>query len=555
MPKAKTNFSDIDSFLNSVSKEKQNLIAMGQAISSEINNALEQITSEKQKVSELQSLSQKGKTKIENTIEKQSAELSNLKSKLTTIQPIVIGKFTDEAGNEFEEEKQNPEYVTISQKISDCQKKLNSNKQLQGRFSNLTDNIQKQSDTLNMANKELINLSVDLVQCLGGLEFLSESAITRLKDIKKVLHNYAGTKIESPNLDSVSYNDNDGFNADQNVKIQGFNENPHLDTEKSFDFVNSIYSKDSIEWQENAYRLIEINESKIKELTPKFNEIESKKNEIDDLLFECIRDNNLTPESCKSNVKYQELLKESKQINLQYNNCKKEIDKYQNKIDLIKDYINPEMKTTFVGFNGSDFEHAYDNMITQKQGHAFKEIQGCCGENATVNIVNVLTGTKKTEKEGLDIYLKNGWCDYNEKGNPNENGRTIFEQRKNFLNMFGISSTEIKTTKLNDNNKLINLNVVEKNFKAGVGCSLVFKAEDLNQESIYFRKKSIFLKYKNFQNHIAVITGVSHFYNGKIAGIWINDTGSSISNRIFISEKKFEQMKKNTIGFGLEFSK
>ena len=108
------------------------------------------------------------------------------------------------------------------------------------------------------------------------------------------------------------------------------------------------------------------------------------------------------------------------------------------------------------------------------------------------------------------------------------------------------------------NGKAIELEDIAKRTQNGESACLVLKAQDLSQEGLSDRRllptKQGLTAMK--ANHDTTIAGFSYDSKGKIAGIWLNDTGGwAGSNRVFISRDKFMQMQKMTDGFAVEYAK
>lgn len=253
---------------------------------------------------------------------------------------------------------------------------------------------------------------------------------------------------------------------------------------------------------------------------------------------------------------FQNLNKEYMQIDRAYKNLMKEQVNCQNQIDKIEPFINPDMKTTFVGFNGADFNNSYNGFITEKQGNAVENFGGVCGITGDCGMTNQQTGSSLGEADGINEFKANGWCSTG--GNYEDNGGTDEKGRCAFLNSKGLTFEHIEGCR--NNQKEISLEDIAQRLYNGESAGLALKGQDLSQPDIASRKfnfrKSTDDRYN--ANHFVVIAGFSFNKAGKIVGVWVNDTGGCSGdkvNRVFIDSAKFYKMQKNTEGFAVEFSK
>jgi hypothetical protein len=337
------------------------------------------------------------------------------------------------------------------------------------------------------------------------------------------------------------------------------NDTPYEDSRRAFEYVDSKYSKESPTWQECANRQVELNQSMIDSLKPRYDELVRQRDNIDKQLYDYIHDNDMTPEKCASDPVYQDLLAQRQPIDKQCVKLDSQICQYQSQIDSVACDINPEMKTTFKGFNDSNFNDAYNGYITQQQGHARADVQGCCGIDGSISKINQQNGTLLNEKDGVKECLENKWCDYQANGKPKNNGGTNYAERTKFLNEHGLTNERVEGAYRGKGDP-ITLKEIANRFNNGESCGLMLKAQDLSQEDLSTRKNTISDWFKNEDqksaNHATTIAGFSYNAKGDISGVWLNDTGGwAKSNRVYISSDKFAQMQQNTKGFAVEYSK
>ena len=337
------------------------------------------------------------------------------------------------------------------------------------------------------------------------------------------------------------------------------NSNPDKDIETAFEHADVTYSKDSPTWQENANRYIELNQGKIDELKPQYDELSSQRDSLDQQMRDYIHDNEMTPEKCVTDSNYQDLLNQRNEINQQCEKLGGQIGRYQNNIDGISDYVDLERQTSFKGFNGSNFNDAYNGYVTQQQGHAYNDVQGCCGIDGSVSKINQQTGSNLSEKDGIDQCKTNGWCDYNKKARPGDNGGTNYKDRTDFLSSHGLSNDRVDGA-YHGKGQGFSLEDMSIRFNNGESCGLMLKAQDLSQPELS-RRNTTFSDFANgvdpkYANHATTVAGFSYDKDGKVSGVWLNDTGGwAGSNRVYLDGDKFNKMQHNTKGFAVEYSK
>lgn len=425
-------------------------------------------------------------------------------------------------------------------------------------YDDLADNAESETEHLDESEelRETVDNSIDSsngeseISDSQNFEKLDNDGADNLPDTTETTENLSNDSINS----SAVSDTNDNINASSN-----FNGNPSSDIETAFNYADSRYPRDSATWQENANRYIDSNQSKINELKPQYEQLMSERDSLDKQLTQYIHDNNMSMESCETDSVYQDLLRQRMDVNQQCESLGGQIGGYQSKIDGITGDINPEMKTTFSGFNGSDFDNAYNGYITQRQGHAYSDVQGCCGVDGSVSKINQQTGKNLTEKDGIDQCVANKWCDYNKNADPGENGGTNYKDRTNFLNSHGLSNDRVDGA-YKGQGQGITLSDMENRFRNGESCDLMLKAEDLSQPELSSRKMT-FSDWRNnidpkSANHATTVAGFSYDKDGNVAGVWLNDTGGwANGNRVYLDSAKFNDMQYKTKGFAVEYSK
>lgn len=231
--------------------------------------------------------------------------------------------------------------------------------------------------------------------------------------------------------------------------------------------------------------------------------------------------------------------------------------------DSISQDIDPSQVTAFNGLRGSNFEHAYDGIITTRQGRSVEDYEGTCGINESCSVINQQLGTRYDEKYGIEYARLHQLC-YS--GGPStKNGGTSWENRQAFLSAHGMTFDRVEG--IRDSGTAISLDDVAARFNAGESCGLILKGEDLSQPGLSAASRTYLVSFNKNKvkrhnlsrkgaNHATTIAGFSYYNNGKVAGVWINDTGNMTGcNRIFISRDKFDLMQNNTERFAVEFSR
>jgi hypothetical protein len=277
-----------------------------------------------------------------------------------------------------------------------------------------------------------------------------------------------------------------------------------------------------------------------------------------DNLSDYIRDNNLTPETAANDPGYRSRVEDYNNAKSAYDDLSRDRDVCQAKMDNISADLDPEKRTTFKGMNGADFDSSYDSFITDRQGDAVPGFEGTCGINDSCNKLNQQTGSNWSEADGVKAFSEH-------KDGPqcvvgrdaDENGGTYAATREKFLTEHGLT--------FDDGNgkycKNYSLDDIAARFNNGESAGIILKAEDLSQPELADRKFSFSNsfeenKHRKDANHATTVAGFSYDNNGKVSGVWLNDTGYFAgNNRVFVDADKFEQMQKQTKGFSIEFAK
>ena len=293
--------------------------------------------------------------------------------------------------------------------------------------------------------------------------------------------------------------------------------------------------------------------SELQKLTPSLNDAENAKNEKMGELKKYIEQAHLTKENAFEDPEYRRLSEEYLDAEKNWNTLLGQQKGFQEQINDIEQDIIPEMKTTFVGVEGSDFENSYNDFITSEQGQAVEGFGGTCGIIASCNMLNQQYKMAVNERQGVEDFIVKGRCEMS--GEYGANGGTSYEQRKAFIEENNMTFERVEGSW---NGKAIELEDIAKRTQNGESACLVLKAQDLSQEGLSDRRllptKQGLTAMK--ANHDTTIAGFSYDSKGKIAGIWLNDTGGwAGSNRVFISRDKFMQMQKMTDGFAVEYAK
>lgn len=347
-----------------------------------------------------------------------------------------------------------------------------------------------------------------------------------------------------------------------NLDIQEVpNKSSILDTKNAFEFADRMYDRKSIHWQEAANRHLDNLIGEMNNIKTSMREAKSKANQKRAERDNYINSNGLDRDTAARDSYYQDLVREYNEANEKYNSLLNRCNNYMIAVDDISRSIIPEMRTTYYGMNGSDFNSSYNDFITEPQGYSVQGFGGVCGIVETCNIVNQQTGSNLDEADGIKEYVLKGLCvtdsSYKHNGGTNPKGR------KQFLESKGLTYERLEGSVLG---KGFTLDEVANRFRNGESAALILKAQDLLQPELSNRSKAVELMdaIKNMRgvsdptraNHATTIAGFSYDPNGHVTGVWINDTGGGpTGNRVFIDYLKFKQMQRQTIGFSVELSK
>ena len=311
---------------------------------------------------------------------------------------------------------------------------------------------------------------------------------------------------------------------------------PEQEMEKAFFYADKNYPVEGAYWQENAIRYQE-------------------------LLAEEVKKQEKEPELCQKMKEADESLKEK---------------------------IQPGRKSFYMGQftekkGAENFRESYDSFNTVRQGAAVAGFGGTCGIVASCNVVNQQTGKRLREEDGVTVFVSANLCyvdkRFKEAGYRfaddmgwgqrlqiyGNNGGTNFLGRKAFINANGVAFEQIVDTTFMKKGKIfalmkkkpeVTLELMAERFHNGESEILILKAQDLKQASLSNRVPSWQEPDPFRSNHATTVAGFSYTETGEVAGVWINETGGfADSGRVFINAEKFHEMRMNTKGFSVEFTK
>lgn len=311
---------------------------------------------------------------------------------------------------------------------------------------------------------------------------------------------------------------------------------PEQEMEKAFFYADKNYPVEGAYWQENAIRYQE-------------------------LLAEEVKKQEKEPELCQKMKEADESLKEK---------------------------IQPGRKSFYMGQftekkGAENFRESYDSFNTVRQGAAVAGFGGTCGIVASCNVVNQQTGKRLREEDGVTVFVSANLCyvdkRFKEAGYRfaddmgwgqrlqiyGNNGGTNFLGRKAFINANGVAFEQIVDTTFMKKGKIfalmkkkpeVTLELMAERFHNGESEILILKAQDLKQASLSNRVPSWQEPDPFRSNHATTVAGFSYTETGEVAGVWINETGGfADSGRVFINAEKFNEMRMNTKGFSVEFTK
>ena len=133
--------------------------------------------------------------------------------------------------------------------------------------------------------------------------------------------------------------------------------------------------------------------------------------------------------------------------------------------------------------------------------------RGTCGLVSCQEILNQF-GLEVTEADVVDWAVKNGLCSVTD--NPATSGGTTLESQARILSDFGVSA---------EYGSLSSLEELAQGVEEGKGIIIAVNAERLWGQPSFW---------SNNPNHAIVVTGVARNpKNGKVEGIYINDSGRS----------------------------
>ena len=312
----------------------------------------------------------------------------------------------------------------------------------------------------------------------------------------------------------------------------GHNQHPYIDVKYSFSYSVREYKEASPHYNETAQRLLE---------------------------------------SCgEESAEAEERLKSGKIVREDYSRIAELNERYIGFLEEKRQEIHwPQ--SVFAGWNNAEFIPAYDGFNTGYQGEADENYKGICGIVSTCNIINQQTGSRLTEKDGIQVFTALKLCSMG--GTPDSNGGTFPEGRAEVLRRFHID-TETHTNSYKpgefDEEGPFAPEFILSKIQEGFSAMLAIKAQDLKEaglsQRIRYAKDSIFghgagelikMRSENWKNHVISVAGCSRDEDGNVTGLWINDTGgfSLQSNRVFIDTEKWKKMVMETFGLSIAFAK
>lgn len=357
----------------------------------------------------------------------------------------------------------------------------------------------------------------------------------------------------------------------------GMNVNAHEDIMSTWGHVKKIYTPDSTEYQETAWRCIEHLEARRAILEERQAECvvarENAERVISRLIVE--RDESDCDQTSLQRLQeFQELRWQAKETAQRISD---ELVALEGDLTSLYGVAEQDHRTTFISFSGEDFTHSYDGLITERQDLALKGFSGNCGINTECNQVNQQRGYRIGPVEGIKVALGHKddagnpapLCLY--KCDPDDperfsaiNGGTTWADRKEFLASYGLQAERLvrPTVMLPFNTpKGMSPEDIHWRMQEGTSVSLRLKGEDLAQEGLSQRliwtvNEGGCLRNPTRANHCVNVVGVSFDIRGRVSCLWINDTGNwGGSNRIPISRGKYERMLRHTKGFSIELAR
>ena len=284
-------------------------------------------------------------------------------------------------------------------------------------------------------------------------------------------------------------------------------------------------------------------------------------------------------------IRYQELLTEEAKKQEEKDALRQ---KMQEKAEALKGKVEPGRKSFYMGHfteekGTENFRESYCAFNTVRQGAAVAGFGGTCGIVASCNVVNQQTGKRLREEDGVTVFVSANLCyvdkRFKEAGYRfaddmgwgqrlqiyGNNGGTNFLGRKAFINANGVAFEQITDTTFMKKGKIfalmkkkpeVTLELMSERFHNGESEILILKAQDLKQASLSNRVPSWQEPDPFRSNHATTVAGFAYTETGEVAGVWINETGGfADSGRVFISAEKFNEMRMNTKGFSVEFTK
>lgn len=575
MGRAKVNLSAVTSFMKSSEGMKTSANKM-QSTLNEIDQCLVEITNEQKRIAENISQVEQSIISLKNKLAKIKIEIKKLKETLSALRSQLAAtprtipvehtyqSGTDEDGNpvysSYTTYEPNPAYAALevqisaeSSQLSTLENKYNNGENIQSTLLETKQRLHNISETLTKSKVDLSKAKTDILKNLDSIFKCSTNAISVLNRAQKAIQKYLS---ESVMVDGSITTSPIGTSPQI---TRTFNNNPGKDIRVAFDHIEHTYDRTSVEWQEAANRQIEANRVKIDAIQDRYAELTKEKALIEKEISDYIRQNEMTIEKCRTDPVYQELLCRREEIVGEYESYNTRINSYKTQNELLSEYIDKSMITTFRGRNNSSFDSAYNGMNTLPQGYVVEGYRGVCGVVECANVYNQQTGKRKSEAEAIKDFVGHDppLCE-TMSAKPSHNGGTMPSQRERYLTEKGLTFEVIEGSY--HKAPTLTLEEMSRRFNDGESIGLRLRSQDLDQPELSKRKRikkenGFGWTLTNSTNHMTTVAGFSYNSDGNPIGVWINDTAGVRPNRLFISADKFYKMQRKTRGFQAECSK
>lgn len=551
MAKARVNIQDVVSFRETIRIETPIVSNVKDSFANYVFVLLEEIDKEKEKIAKIIPMCAQEIIHLEQLIHKLEIELAEAEHALAVTPPTIEISVTDDNGNTHTEVIDNPVYLGLLAKIASLEFLIAHYQSAIVEFEKLKFKAIRFINKLSDAKLRIDEARMKVNHNADDISRYSDEAIPKLSKIENTLDEYTRQKIEAPDfsvfkpgvpggggfLDNINFESpfdkrespkkapepiplkfvaNIPCGESPDVFPNGY-KNDRI--KEMFLYVDEHYDNTDAEWIEAAFRYKEKLLRDLAKLGRKLRELNSSQT-------------------------YEEITLQGqiKQINEIINSLTKHLGKYQ---------------SDFVGFKGSeDFAIAYESFITNQQGNVCPMVQGNCGIIASQSVVNQQNGERGTE---VDAIKHAQICNIlTDNGSPRRNGATSILERQNFLRSKNVSLIN----RSSQSGNRISLNELAEHLLNGESIMMRVFGDDLSQKSLGSRSASIFDKVSSSRvsvkveiaNHSVIVAGLTKDNDGNYTGVYINDTGGfTSSNRVWISQEKFNNMQARTKRFGVEY--